>query len=551
MQGVRTVQRRPGCDPGLSAADRPRGCAGRSHPPAEGSAFSRRLLHSILYFTHTSGKVSTEALPLDAILFDEVQEMSLSDIERARERIAASPLRMTVAVSTANFFGADIHALYMESDQREFFTRCQCPNGFVMAEAWDPRSGPLCIGHGNGSTPGVPLGYFYRCPRCDFVVNDPQNGEFCARQPGSRRIGFHFPQMLSPRQSAADIVEKWDRRVNTKNFYNRILRVPYSDPDTQPVTEELLRAAQNSDIVWPVHGTVPRREDYDGIYAGIDQHGGNNYIVIAGRPRGSSRMRLLHLEVIESNDPFSRLHELMRQFRVRYAAIESLPNYNEAFGFAKAFPDRVFVVTYLDLDDDLVLWGDRVKETLSDRRTDDEAKLRCSAKVDQFKMMSWALSRWVKGEVETPDARILHQTMRTREGIRSVQICQDVFWRHLRNVALVTELRAGREDERRMRSSVKKVGGDDPHFAYAWMLMCVSWVRAFGANQMLFPEGPPVGERSLPRPNGSSRGDIEQIKNAMPALFDDPRNPASYFGQRPGWEDDENPQLTCYDCCAP
>ncbi len=368
----------------------------------EGSAFSRRLLHSILYFTHTSGKVSTEALPLDAILFDEVQEMSLSDIERARERIAASPLRMTVAVSTANFFGADIHALYMESDQREFFTRCQCPNGFVMAEAWDPRSGPLCIGHGNGSTPGVPLGYFYRCPRCDFVVNDPQNGEFCARQPGSRRIGFHFPQMLSPRQSAADIVEKWDRRVNTKNFYNRILGVPYSDPDTQPVTEELLRAAQNSDIVWPVHGTVPRREDYDGIYAGIDQHGGNNYIVIAGRPRGSSRMRLLHLEVIESNDPFSRLHELMRQFRVRYAAIESLPNYNEAFGFAKAFPDRVFVVTYLDLDDDLVLWGDRVKETLSDRRTDDEAKLRCSAKVDQFKMMSWALSRWVKGEVETP-----------------------------------------------------------------------------------------------------------------------------------------------------
>jgi len=36
----------------------------------------------------------------------------------------------------------------------------------------------------------------------------------------------------------------------------------------------------------------------------------------------------------------------MKEYSVRYAALESLPNFNEAFRFAKEFEGKVFVIEY-------------------------------------------------------------------------------------------------------------------------------------------------------------------------------------------------------------
>ncbi|MGH9893735.1 MAG: phage terminase large subunit family protein [bacterium] len=260
----------------------------------EGSASVRRLLSSIIYFTFMGGKITTEALPLDSLVLDEVQEMGLAEIQKAEERISASPLRTILRVSTPNWEQSDINFFFQQSDQRWFHTRCNCPDGIVLAEAWDPKLGPLCIGKGNGTTPGIPVEPFYRCPRCDTIIEDPQEGEYIARNPGAKAVGFHFPQMLSPRQTAGDILEKWERRVDTATFYRRVLGRPYTDPDTQPVTEAHLSNAQNPDLRWG----PPKRDQHDGVFMGVDQMGGDNRAVLVGRQYGSSRMRLLHLEAM-------------------------------------------------------------------------------------------------------------------------------------------------------------------------------------------------------------------------------------------------------------
>src|SRR5712692_9838255 len=107
--------------------------------------------------------------------------------------------------------------------------------------------------------------------------------------------------------------------------------------------------------------------------------------------------------------------------------------------------------------------------------------------------MSWALGRWTAGEVETPDSRALTQRLRTKKGLEDVPVCKE-FWRHLKAVALVTELRQGKEDERRLRRAVKKLG-IDPHFAFANMLMMVAMARAYGTDQMLIPTDEDVEEK--------------------------------------------------------
>lgn len=457
----------------------------------EGSAAVRRILHSIAYFTHIGGKVTTEALPLDAIMFDEVQEMLLVDMEKAQERLSASPLHVTLRLSTANFAGADIHHYYERSDQREFHTHCRCPGGIVLADCWDPRNGPTCIGQGNGSTPGVPAEPFYVCPRCGEIIRDPQDGVFRAKNPGASRIGFHFPQMLSPRVTAARILDKWESRNDTKNFFNRVLGRPYADPDTMPVSEHDLRACENHDLRWGPLAPGSSK----GVFMGIDQMGHENYVVI--KARLADRLQLLHLEVIQAQDPWTRCAELMRNFRVRHAVVETLPNFNEAHRFAREFPGRVFLASYQDHADEILQWGDRPRDGVSVRSSDESFRTPWTVSVDQFKMMSRSLAMWHGREIQTPDSRGLHQEIRTRRGLQPVAICRDLFWLHLQRVALVTEEAQGRENERRLRRAVKKVG-IDPHFAFANMLCDVALARAFGTSRILFSdkrEGRPVDEK--------------------------------------------------------
>jgi hypothetical protein len=489
----------------------------------EGSAGVRRILQSIAHFTYIGGRITTEALPLDALIFDEVQEMLLADIEKAEERLSASPLHAILRISTANFAGSDIHYFYERSDQREFHTRCACPTGIVLADAWDPRTGPLCIDRGNGSTPSVPVDWFYVCPRCRTVIRDPQEGEFLPKNPDAPRVGFHFPQMLSPRMTPGRIANKWETRVDTKNFYNRVLGRPYADPDTMPVSEEHLRAAQNPDLHW---GPLPPRGS-DGVFMGIDQMGQENYVVI--KAKVGDRMRLLHLEIIQDADPWRRCSELMREYRVRHVVVESNPNFNEAQRFASAYEGRVFLASYQDHADEILQWGDRVRDSASIRPSDDTIRTPWTVSIDQYKMMAWALSKWSRGEVETPDSRTLRPTIRTRQGVRPVAICQEIFWLHLQRVALITEPTIGREDEHRYRRRVKKIS-IDPHFAFANMLCDVAWVRAYGTSRMLFADPVDAGEDPSPKRRSPMR---QQIADLYPEL---------------DFIMNHSPGLTCGDC---
>lgn len=532
----------------------------------EGAAGMRRILSSIVYFLYLYGSVTTESKPLDALIFDEVQEMTPADVEKACVRIDASPLKFVGKVSTANFEGDDIDYFYQRSDQREMHTRCRCTDGIVLARAWHGKDGPSCIGEGNGTTPGIPKGYFYRCSRCDKVIEDPQDGVFRSHNPTSPRIGHQWPQMLSPRISCREIMQKWVERVDTKNFFNRVLGLPFTDPNTQPITDDVLAAAETKGKAQGLRWGKPRAGQYPrGVFMGIDQMGGDNRIVVAAQT--DHRIRYLHLEVVLDDDPFQRCAEVMDEYRVRHCVVENLPNYNDAFRFAKRFNrggvERVFIAQYQDLENEMLSWWDRPRDNIKVRNTEEEVKTRFSVTLDQYKCMDWALARWTHGEVEMPDMRLLTQTLVTKKGRESVALGKE-FGRHLKAVALVTELRGGEKSkERKLRRAVKKVGFD-PHFAYANMLMCVAMMRAYGADRMFHPDLNPGEGAGMPQPSNATKGDspkqearpmieepkgvqllvidgsepptppkprakklgavaMDQVRGAMPQLFNDPK----------------------------
>lgn len=487
----------------------------------EGSASTRRLLWSIVYFTYVGGEISTESKPLDALIFDEVQAMLPKDIQKTQERIASSALRVIARLSTANFEDGDINYFYKRSDQREFHTRCACPEGVSLTSWFDPEEGPLCIDRGNGANKSVPTEPFYFCPRCKTMLGPGggpdrddgldgmrvQDGDFVPHNPGALgvyggpAVGLHWGQMLSPRITARIILSKWDARVDTKDFFNRVVGRCYTDPKTQPVTEAHCVAAQREYLRW---GPRPQKE-VDGTFLGIDQMGHDNRAVIAAKVGG--RMQYLWMEVITGGDPWKRCAQLMREYRITQCAVEALPNFNEAHRFSREFPGRVFLVNYGDLGEELVLWSDRLKDADNVARTDDEARTPWWCRVDQFRMMSWALARWSHGEVETPDVRTLRQEVITEKGRETVEIAR-MFWLHQQRVALITDQAKGRERERKLRRRVEKIG-IDPHFAYANMLMCVAWVRQFGWDRIF------TGTEDAMEKPVRSGSEEEQVREAL------------------------------------
>lgn len=442
----------------------------------EGNVLTRIMGESAFLFLWTSGKVSTESRPMDVVSFDEVQEMTLDQIEKTRERMSASRFRYTLMLSTANWPDLDIHFWYQQGTQHAWHTRCDA----CGAETDLSSHFPACIDYNTGQHPGAPLNeYVYVCPPCRAWIRDTQRGRFIAARPEASTRSYHISQIISPTITPRELIEGWNRSVSgnmRKSFYNRKLGRPYIDKDQIPVTLEHCAAAVEegrvAGVTWETSG--------NGYVMGIDQMGGFNAVIIKKR-LSDGRQAVVHVEAIFDLDPFVRCEALMKQFGVSMCVVEQLPNVNDARKFANAFRGRVFLAGYADLRDDMMQWGDDL--TKSDRRTSEEDRSRYTVVLNQYKVMQAALFRIKNKVCLFPDPALLEQEVVEKGERKRILILKDWVFHHFTKTALVVE-----EDEetRKAKPKVKKVG-IDPHFSYANMLCDVAWARLHGTGMILVP----------------------------------------------------------------
>lgn len=450
--------------------------------PGEGNVRTRQIGESLILFLWTTGKATTESMPMDILSYDEVQEMRLSDMEKANERMSASRIRFRLMGSTARWPDKDIHWWYKRGTQHRFHTRCAaCGGEQVMDDHFPPRQGnPGCMAYDEAERE-----WRYACVHCRAPI-DPQNGEWRPDQPEPLKpadrgiVSVHFPQFLSPTISAREMMEAYQNVTDLQNFYNRKLGKPWNDPSQVPVTLEHLRACvaagEAAGLTWKSSGR--------NTFMGIDNMGGFCCVLILERmPNGAPS--LIHAEQVHALDPWARLDELMRAYGVGVAVCEQLPNYDSAKQFASRWPGRVFLVaSYGNLEDDMIRWGDAVLSR-ADRKTGEAHRDRYTVTLDQYKMMSWSFARIVAGDLRMPDPNQLQQEIIDGKGVaRMVALLRDVIWDHFMRTALVT---LPDEEEHKMRRFVKKIGLD-PHFSFALMLACAAWCRANGTGSFLMPE---------------------------------------------------------------
>lgn len=460
---------------------------GSGRKSGEGNVRVRQIGDAMFVFSWTTGRATTESIPMDILSYDEVQEMTLEQMEKTQERLSASEIRFTLMGSTANWPDADIHHWYKRGSQHRFHTECPTCGSKKPLDDYFPD----CIRYDSEARL-----YRYVCPN-GHVLEDTQRGEWIADNPEAdvavdlavlkkdrplRIRSIHFPQFLSPTISAEEIIFAYNTATDMKNFFNRKLGKPYLDPSQVPVNLDHLAncvaAGKSAGVTWKTRAK--------GAYLGIDQMGNFNVCVIKERmPDG--RQAVIHVEEVYSADPFARCDELMEAFGIAVAVVEINPNYNDAKKFANRWPGRVFICnSFGTIAEGMIQWGDTPRIGVSDRRTDEEAQDLYTLKMDQYKCMQVSMSRFTT-PVPTclfPDPQGLVQEI-VEKGQRQVVPVLPRMFHHFTKTALVAE----KDDEtNQYKRSVKKVG-IDPHFSYANMLCDVAWARSHGTSTFFIPDG--------------------------------------------------------------
>lgn len=458
---------------------------GKGRKKGEGNVNRRRIANALFIFSWTSGRATTESVPMDILSFDEVQEMLLEQMEKTLERLSASSVRFTLMGSTANWPDSDIHFWFKRGSQHQFHTRCPSCGAEKPMDEYFP----------NNIKWDTLLGRHRYVCEAGHWIDDPQIGEWKAVRPEAdppvdvsvpkrdrplRIRSIHFPQFLSPTISAGEIMDAYMTNSSPKNFYNRKLGKPFLDPSLVPVNlshlAKCVEAGREAGVTWKTHST--------GAFMGIDQMGNYNVVVIKERlPDG--RQAVIHVEEIYSDDPFMRCSELMKAYGVFACAVEINPNYNDAKRFANRHRGRVFIGnSFGALEEDMVRWGDAPKLNVSERRTDEEERDRFTFRMDQYKCMQVSMARFTAKEPLClfPDPKALLQEV-VEKGVKSmVEVLPRVF-HHFTKTALVAE-----KDEltNKYKRVVQKIG-IDPHFSYANMLCDVAWARAHGTATFILP----------------------------------------------------------------
>lgn len=465
---------------------------GSGRKQGEGNVRVRQIGDAMFVFSWTSGRATTESIPMDILSYDEVQEMTKEQIEKTQERLSASEIRFTLMGSTANWPDSDIHHWYKKGSQLRFHTECPtCGTRKPLDDYF-----PDCI----RLDPETRL-YRYVCPNGHWI-DDTQRGEWIADNPEAdppidfaipkkdrplRIRSLHFPQFLSPTITAEEILFKYNSATDMKNFFNRTLGKPYLDPSQVPVTLEHLarcvEAGKEAGVQW--------KQRARGTFMGIDQMGNFNVHVIKERlPDG--RQATIHVEETYSEDPFMRSSELMELYGVDVCVVEINPNYNDAKRFAQRHPGKVFICnSFGSVQDGMIQWGDTPRPSASDRRTEEEAMDRYTLRMDQFKCMQVSMSRFTSDPPTClfPEPQELVQEVVEKGQRQLVPVLPRAFL-HFTKTALVAEMvkdAKGKSETNQYRRVVKKIG-IDPHFSYANMLCDVAWSRAHGTSTFILPQ---------------------------------------------------------------
>ena len=304
----------------------------------------KRVWNSFLYFRGMKSRVSLKSIPVDFIIFDELDEAPQNSVDLAMERMGHSEIREVLKLSNPTLPDFGIDKAFQETDQRYWLLKCpSCGNWTCLEEAF-----PDCLVEIGGRV-------IRACCKCKDELN-PADGEWVAKRasiPDKR--GYHYSQLFSQFVDPADILRQFRTTSNLTDFYNLKIGVAYVEATNRISIQEVLALCGSDGIA---------SEDPGPCFMGVDQ-GADLHVVIGKK----ARQKAGKIVFLGLHKDWEELDRLMKNFHVTRCVVDALPETRNARAFAEKFRGKVYLNYYSEHQKGAYSWNER-DLTVSCNRTE-------------------------------------------------------------------------------------------------------------------------------------------------------------------------------------
>ncbi len=170
------------------------------------------------YIRGSQSRSKLKSVPIDLVIFDEVDECVQENLPLALDRLDASEFKWEMWISTPRFPDHGINKEWKNSDQRKWFITCQeCGTEQTLEFEYNILDGE------------------YVCRRCGERIPDyvrTEEGRWKQTNPDADCPGFHVNQLMSPTVTARELQEQYEdaegNASKMQDFYNSKLGLPYA-----------------------------------------------------------------------------------------------------------------------------------------------------------------------------------------------------------------------------------------------------------------------------------------------------------------------------------
>lgn len=276
-----------------------------------------------------------KSIDADVLILDEIDEMDARAPSIAEKRLGHSQIGEIRWCSTPSSAGVGIHAIWGDSDRRQWMVRCHHCGGWqtltiqdVVVE-WDDLERPTRW-YGQGENRA-----WAACRKCGGEIDRLGRGCWVAERPGAQLVGWHLTKLFSPWADLLSIVRTLQSTDETKRkeCFNQDLGLPYT-PRGGRLTGEELDDCRRDYAHRPVGG--------ESTVMGVDV-GKLLYGVIRGPKNEGGRAQRWAGAV----GSFEEIDLLMRRYQVGRLVIDGLPETRKARELQERWPrGRVWLAYY-------------------------------------------------------------------------------------------------------------------------------------------------------------------------------------------------------------
>ena len=268
-----------------------------------------------------------KGVPVDRVVYDEIDEMEPSMVDLARERLSHSEIKEEASLSTPSIPDYGIDKLYQGSDQRIWMIRCERCGTETCLELEFPE---CLLETSTGRVVRV-------CKKCRQEIF-PKNGRWAAQyfERSKDMVGWWISQLNSAFVDPGAILKAFNDppNGNLTEVYNSKLGMAYV-------------AAENrlsiSDIYSCCGQDVMSTKETGPCCMGVDV--GKLLHVVVGFKQRENVLELCYMARVSS---FSDLHDIAKRFNVQCAVIDMEPEMRKAREFQAAEDYPVFLCDYQD-----------------------------------------------------------------------------------------------------------------------------------------------------------------------------------------------------------